>query len=580
MDDLLKVLNIKNEQVLNIYLFGSRAYKIHKETSDWDYVFVIKDDYNYERPKNEEVYYEYEQFTFTNHKESLRGMIKYKDINIGLYKLTIFKRLLDEHLIWTLFCINIPEKENVIKESYKFNTLIRYIKLRNSVLMEVGRTWQKAKNLFVKEKAYEKGRKLVFYTFLYLYWGINFKDKKGFSYEEATKVKKEIDQTESNDWEVFVVKFENEYKNLKEYFTENMSHKTLKLSEEYNLENNSRELFELLKFYKVEGFYKEFSIECKIHKNFQDIIILNYIPSESPIHYSCISLCNNLLVDLKNEYLFVSEKEKIVATHFRLKNDSFEIRMFKNNDEWILEPLDERIEIEFWNLWKSKEYELPNEKYSNFLFLFEMVSSQISNLFPCGSSDEIYLSRVFERKTFLTPKDEIQVSKELKYKTYEWSKIESDLNCNIVDLSEFKFSGYQIKDGKNQQILLCPLYTHYQNLIDYLVDLNNFIISPNQKLTELLWNCIKYSSKDSQHILIDLLTPFKSESLCKLCKDIIISFKYEIDRLSKFYDQIKDKNNKDFSIAISKEPKKAILFEMRNKGKDIMNAIRNSNFKL
>lgn len=579
-EELISFLNFENEKILNIYLFGSRVYKIHKETSDYDYIFIVTDDYIYKRPKNEQVSYEYEQFTFTNHKEAFRGMIKYKDINIGIYKETLFRRLLEEHLIWALFCIHLP-KEFIFKETVKFQPRIRHIKLRNSVLMEVGRTWQKAKNLFVKEKAFEKGRKLIFYTFLYLYWGIHFKEEKGFSFEEAVKIKKEIDITESNDWKVFVVKFENEYENLKEYFTENMSHKTLKLSEKYDLNMNRRELLDLIKKLKVDGLYKEFSIESKVHEKYDNIITFNNNRIESPIHYSCISLCNDLLVDIKNEYFYVSKKGVLKPTKYREKKDSYEVIMIYYDDQWILEPLNITIEKEFWSIWKIEEYRLPSEKYRNFVFVFEINSSKSKRILPNNDKDEIFLSQVFERKDYLVPKDEIEFSKELKYKINDWKDYKIDISQNLDDFCDYQYLGILLKDDENnQEKILCPLYVHLKSLIDYLYDNRDFIITPNQKLSELLWLCIKFSSQENQFVLLNILKEYKIEVLIKVYEDITSSFNLEIERLLNLYNKIKEKNNKDFSQEIHKEQRKMILYEMRNKGKEIMKSIRNSNFNI
>ena len=44
-EELIKEWDLKEELVLCIYLFGSRVYGTNNEKSDYDFVFIVRDEY-------------------------------------------------------------------------------------------------------------------------------------------------------------------------------------------------------------------------------------------------------------------------------------------------------------------------------------------------------------------------------------------------------------------------------------------------------------------------------------------------------------------------------------------------------
>ncbi|KAL0482430.1 hypothetical protein AKO1_000535, partial [Acrasis kona] len=71
------------DQILNIYLFGSRLYQCHKSHSDYDLIVVVNGDY------------------FDGSK-----LIETETLNINIYHLEYFKFLLFNNIVWVVMLIH------------------------------------------------------------------------------------------------------------------------------------------------------------------------------------------------------------------------------------------------------------------------------------------------------------------------------------------------------------------------------------------------------------------------------------------------------------------------------------------
>lgn len=95
------LIPITYDNIISIYLRGSRGISTNKETSDWDFVVVVQD-------------------CITVQEDAL---IKYKNMDIVLYTESYFKTLCREQTIWAFECIYAPN-DKIYKEEINFRTLI------------------------------------------------------------------------------------------------------------------------------------------------------------------------------------------------------------------------------------------------------------------------------------------------------------------------------------------------------------------------------------------------------------------------------------------------------------------------
>jgi hypothetical protein len=116
---------ITDNNVLNIYQFGSRVYESHNKDSDYDYILIAKE---YFDPK---------------------------DINIHVHTIENFQQLLDNHDIQTLECYFLPDKY-ILKYNYSnFTFILDKSKLRTSISTISSNSWVKGKKKLIVQGDYD-----------------------------------------------------------------------------------------------------------------------------------------------------------------------------------------------------------------------------------------------------------------------------------------------------------------------------------------------------------------------------------------------------------------------------------------
>ena len=122
---------IEDENILNIYLFGSTVYGTRNEASDYDYIVVCK-----ELPSFGELY-NIEDETF--HFHTIRN----------------FELLLGLNEIQTLECLYLP-KQFILKEDYRFEAIIDKHNIRTSVSTITSNSFVKGKKKLIVQGDYDK----------------------------------------------------------------------------------------------------------------------------------------------------------------------------------------------------------------------------------------------------------------------------------------------------------------------------------------------------------------------------------------------------------------------------------------
>jgi hypothetical protein len=537
------------KEILNAYIFGSRAYGTDTEESDWDFIFVTKDDFEYELDS----FSERQVFKINDNKKGERIMITTEEYNISLYKKSVFMKLVEENMIWVHFCIHLP-KQFILKEEFNFKEFpARFSQIQKSVLTESARCWRKSRNLF-REKNFKKGKKLLVYTFMYIDWGIQLYQKNTIDDNSCAKIKKkQILFDESNEWQHFEDLYLKEYQELEDKFTSMMSHKYLNLSEKKSEENAYHDLKFVLQKFKLESLVKEFSISAINHRKFKNLLRLERNVKESPDHYDFVNLCDQVVVDINDFRVVVPPIYNHILddfeTHYSINRTySFEIRLFFYKKEWICSPIDEHLEEEFWRLWNSFGYELPAEKYQNFVFSFDLMSFKYPNTFKPQKEDLILIQahhHVFSKWNNF----------HFEEKMFNWRGPSVFIGDNI-EIFESGVLNINKKNGSKFFPTRC--YSSIMALSSYLKEYESLIIEEEPKISEIIWSLIVLFPLENHEEI------FKQERIKKLYFEKLKYYERVIKIIQETYDSISTLERNEYFKKVSKYKFKAILFHMKN----------------
>lgn len=188
---IIDITKLKEENIKNIYMYGSRVYKTTHWNSDYDVICVIDNSLN-----------------DLNHKEIRNG-----DLNIHLITIDNFQNNLNEHKITEMEC-HFLENNFILKSNYNFNFNLDLIKLRKSISSKSSNSWVKAKKKFeIKEEDNFIGIKSMFHSLRILNFGIQIsKNNKIIDYSSLKDIWEKMftyyQQNKDYDF------FNNEYKKL------------------------------------------------------------------------------------------------------------------------------------------------------------------------------------------------------------------------------------------------------------------------------------------------------------------------------------------------------------------------------
>ena len=176
----------KPSDLLNYYNYGSRVYGTASESSDYDYILVIKDNSSFKK--------EY---------------LKVNNYEYHFVKKSEFEQKLNDHKIDFLECYFAP-KEMVFFEHFRPKFEIDKWKLRKSISQVCNNSWSKCRKK-IEQGDYYIGIKSLFHSIRILHFGIQIaKYGKIIDYSECNNYWKEINDGEFYDWEYF----KNKYKPL------------------------------------------------------------------------------------------------------------------------------------------------------------------------------------------------------------------------------------------------------------------------------------------------------------------------------------------------------------------------------
>jgi predicted nucleotidyltransferase len=212
---------IENPNVINIYHYGSYVYQTFNQSSDYDFLFIIKDTYSpqiknviindIENPINVDV--------LMLDKEYTNCQIKF--VKESKWKQMLFNNDIEAIEIFWL------EPKYIIKNTKNFEFCINYDKIRENVSRTASNSFVKCKKKLELTKEYRIGKKSLWHSIRILMFG-NQIMKYGYikDYTEANIYYNDIVNNENNDWNHYKIKYKPIYNFLKSEFKKNHNTKT------------------------------------------------------------------------------------------------------------------------------------------------------------------------------------------------------------------------------------------------------------------------------------------------------------------------------------------------------------------
>ncbi len=122
---ILKDFQLKDNDIVNVYPFGSKIYQTDSYKSDWDFIVLLKDG-----------------IPIKNNRLKSNNQL-----NVNLFSETEFNNSLKKHRMSSLECIFLPE-EKLLKNSKKIPFNLDLDKLRVYAIDKSQEDWGKAKRAF------------------------------------------------------------------------------------------------------------------------------------------------------------------------------------------------------------------------------------------------------------------------------------------------------------------------------------------------------------------------------------------------------------------------------------------------
>ena len=199
-------------------LWGSRVYRTNSQESDFDYIFIVKDDY-FERISQKNVIQGAREALFKEKEcaigtQNLRSNFRAKwtilekqekKLNVSIMGKTRFERMLNEHRIEALEMLFLSKQQILVeREKLGGNWKVDALLLQLSTEWEANRTWSKAKRK-IKKGEMKKGKKELFHSLRYLFFSLQIIRKgKIENFEEANPVWFEmLRDCEEKDWSFY-----------------------------------------------------------------------------------------------------------------------------------------------------------------------------------------------------------------------------------------------------------------------------------------------------------------------------------------------------------------------------------------
>lgn len=181
---ILKDFKLKDEDIINVYPFGSKIYKADNYQSDWDFVVVVKDGVV---------------------DKDLRKK-SFNRININIFQEKNYISLLNKHKTSILECHFLPN-EKILKLSKSFNLNLNMEALKLYIINKSLDDWNRAEKSFINGEI--DFHKSIFHAIRSLDFTIQIiENKKILNYSSANNYWEDLVNCQFDSWESYNEYFE------------------------------------------------------------------------------------------------------------------------------------------------------------------------------------------------------------------------------------------------------------------------------------------------------------------------------------------------------------------------------------
>jgi predicted nucleotidyltransferase len=382
-EELLKLITtrVKEDQILNIYLWGSRFWGTHTEASDWDFVTIVK---NYVQPKKD---------------STVIGSI----VDVSVYDVRYFANLITEHVPWALQLIWWPDYATLQKKlDLKFRCY--RLRLRHALLINSQVNGQQLKSMYLSndvmpavKRAYHVLQMVELMKQIAIYGKI-------VDYFAATEYLQRFKEV-SGDWTTFHEYWKKTYYQAVDVEFLNVVDAYMKFEAENKDTAPVAKTTAYIRKYGLQALDTDLAIFVRRSEKFPNLVHLHHEREYTPMNSFIGAECNGVILDESKDWSIVSlpyiqfysesnfsglvaEIDWNSQLQVTEQLDGWKATLYRYNDEWhvstelspdgseILEDYNgEKVQFKdlFWRLFKSKGYELPDPK-DNCNYMFEMIS--------------------------------------------------------------------------------------------------------------------------------------------------------------------------------------------------------------
>eukprot|EP01125_Pyxidicula_operculata_P005636 TRINITY_DN1976_c0_g1_i2.p1 TRINITY_DN1976_c0_g1~~TRINITY_DN1976_c0_g1_i2.p1 ORF type:complete len:605 (+),score=58.80 TRINITY_DN1976_c0_g1_i2:716-2530(+) len=127
-------------ELVSLYHWGSRFFGNGKQSSDWDFLGIVTDNYH----------------------KVLSNVIESENVDIAVYSISDFQELIDNHVPWALPFLFYPENGKIV-EKHQFKFIFELGRLKQAMLTNQDINIRQARG-FWRDKLYKKAQKRFFHV--------------------------------------------------------------------------------------------------------------------------------------------------------------------------------------------------------------------------------------------------------------------------------------------------------------------------------------------------------------------------------------------------------------------------------
>lgn len=190
LDRVIRITGLKPENVLNVYQYGSRVYETATHQSDFDFIVINN--------------------AGVNDREVRNG-----DFNVHIYTVEHFQELINQHKIFALECLFLPQ-DKILQQKIRFAFTLNKTTLRHEISAKSSNSWVKCKKKLEVEKDCEYiGKKSLFHALRIVLFGTQLATQGRITdYTAANHFFHDIMSSGRDDWAYYKETYQSVFNNL------------------------------------------------------------------------------------------------------------------------------------------------------------------------------------------------------------------------------------------------------------------------------------------------------------------------------------------------------------------------------